>query len=264
VVPKLITVPGRVLNAPAIKYSGTSQTIPRFGTWNMQNVQFVMKSNLSSWTYLSIFLGGRTPWRSDEDFLAKLDEFQEKLRELGISVKQYMPGVHIKPNVQQIESEVDHWIHRFAINSKRPKLLFVVVPDGATTVYNRIKYLCDVKEGILNVCVQESKFFKANVGIDVTHPSPRSSSSAPSVAAVVASVDEWLGQWPAEIRIQPARQEMVAGLDEMFKSRLLLWQKHNKALPENVLVYRDGVSEGQYNIVLDKELPMLQAACKAV
>jgi hypothetical protein len=100
-----------------------------------------------------------------------------------------------------------------------------------TAVYNRIKYVCDVKEGILNVCVLDSKFSRANaqylanvglkfnlklggrnhspdppklgfiaqkktmvVSIDVTHPSPGSSSNAPSVAGIVASIDEWLGQ----------------------------------------------------------------------
>ncbi|KAH6976771.1 ribonuclease H-like domain-containing protein [Ilyonectria destructans] len=34
------------------------------------------------------------------------------------------------------------------------------------------------------------------------------------------------------------------------------------ALPENILVYRDGVSEGQYQKVLDEEMPLLRAACK--
>jgi hypothetical protein len=40
--------------------------------------------------------------------------------------------------------------------------------------------------------------------------------------------------------------------------------ERNKALPENILVYRDGVSEGQYNIVLDEELPALRTACDAM
>ncbi|RYP80553.1 hypothetical protein DL769_002401 [Monosporascus sp. CRB-8-3] len=248
------------------------------------------------------FAGGRSHWRTDQDFISKLNEFQDKLRELGISVNNYMQGVHITPNSQQIESEIDHWIHRFAINPKRPKLILVIIPEAVmTAVYNRIKYICDVKEGILNVCVLDSKFSRANpqylanvglkfnlklggrnhsldpsklgfvgqkktmvVGIDVTHPSPGSSSKAPSVAGIVASIDEWLGQWPADIRVQPARQEMVTDLDAMFKSRLLLWREKNKTLPENVLVYRDGVSEGQYDIVLDQELPALRAACNAV
>jgi eukaryotic translation initiation factor 2C len=58
------------------------------------------------------------------------------------------------------------------------------------------------------------------VGIDVTHPSPGSSSHAPSVPAMVASVDRFLGQWPATLRIQRARQEEVEDLTEMLKSQL--------------------------------------------
>lgn len=269
----------------------------------MRSVKFVTKADLPSWTYLRISLqGGRSPWRTDQDFTTKLNELQDKLRELGISVNSYMEGKHITPNSQQIESEIDHWIHRFAINPKRPKLILVIIPEAVmSAVYNRTKYICDVKEGILNVCVLDSKFSRASpqylanvglkfnlklggrnhsldpsklgfvgqkktmvVGIDVTHPAPGSSSEAPSVAGIVASIDEWLGQWPADIRVQPARQEMVTDLDAMFKSRLLLWRERNKTLPENILVYRDGVSEGQYDIVLDQELPALRAACKVV
>ncbi|KAI1122114.1 RNA interference and gene silencing protein [Nemania abortiva] len=300
---KLITVPGRVLGAPAIKYSGTGVAMPRFGSWDVRGIKFSTKAELSSWTYLRISLQrGRNFWNSDSDFLAKVDELQNKLRDLGVSVSNYLPGKHIITDPQHLESEIDHWIHRFAINPRRPKMILVIMPEAEiTTVYNRVKYICDVKEGILNVCVIDSKFSRANiqylanvslkfnlklggrnhvldpsklgfigqrktmvVGIDVTHPAPGSSPNAPSVAGVVASIDEWLGQWPADLRIQPARQEMVADLDAMFKSRLLLWKERNKILPENILVYRDGVSEGQYNIVVDKELPALRAACEAV
>jgi len=102
------------------------------------------------------------------------------------------------------------------------------------------------------------------VGIDVTHPSPGSSSTAPSVAAMVASVDKRLGQWPAILRVQTSRQERVTDLAEMLKTRLHLWKSkgRHQSFPENILVYRDGVSEGQYNMVVDEELPLLRAACK--
>jgi eukaryotic translation initiation factor 2C len=100
------------------------------------------------------------------------------------------------------------------------------------------------------------------VGIDVTHPSPGSSEGAPSVAAIVASVDKNLAQFLADIQINPSRQEPVENLVGMMKSRLQLWQRKNGNLPENVIVYRDGVSDGQYNIVLDQELPKLREACK--
>ena len=101
------------------------------------------------------------------------------------------------------------------------------------------------------------------VGIDVTHPSPGSASNAPSVAGMVASVDAWLGQWPADLRIQEPRKEMVSELDSMLKSRLHLWKTQglHYNFPENLLVYRDGVSEGQYATVIDAELPLLRKAC---
>ncbi|KAF4120452.1 PAZ domain [Geosmithia morbida] len=104
------------------------------------------------------------------------------------------------------------------------------------------------------------------VGIDVTHPSPGSASHAPSIAGMVASIDARLGQWPGVLSIQSrSRQEMVSDLGAMLKSRLALWRARNKsALPENILVYRDGVSEGQYQLVLDTEVPLLREACRQV
>ena len=80
---------------------------------------------------------------------------------------------------------------------------------------------------------------------------------------MVASVDKWLRQWPADLRIQESRKEIVSELDSMLKSRLYLWKTQGKhqAFPDNLLVYRDGVSEGQYTTVLDIELPLLRNAC---
>ncbi|RKF59552.1 Protein argonaute 5 [Erysiphe neolycopersici] len=102
------------------------------------------------------------------------------------------------------------------------------------------------------------------VGIDVTHPSPGSREGAPSVAGIVASVDKYLGQWPSAFSIQAkSKTEMVSDLQGLFASRLQLWQKRNQGqLPENVLIYRDGVSEGQYKLVLQEELPQIRNACK--
>lgn len=101
------------------------------------------------------------------------------------------------------------------------------------------------------------------VGIDVTHPSPGSIEKVPSIAGVVASIDKQYAQWPASIRPQKSRQEMVDNLDQMIIERLQLWRKHNaNALPDKILVYRDGVSEGQYETVLNDELPAIKKACE--
>ncbi|KAJ4490632.1 argonaute-like protein [Lentinula aciculospora] len=100
------------------------------------------------------------------------------------------------------------------------------------------------------------------VGIDVTHRGPGSKEGAPSIAAVVASVDSDFVQYPASIRIQQTDKvkEMLDELADMMVERLQCYQSKNKALPERVFVFRDGVSEGQYDTVLVEELPQILKA----
>ena len=134
----------------------------------------------------------------------------------------------------------------------------------------------ELSRGFLGI-IEEGKTMV--VGIDVTHPSPGSESGCPSVAAMVASIDEKLGQWPAALSLQyrpretsdprqpwekklDPRQEMVSEIGLMLGSRLDLWcKKHSDVAPENILIYRDGVSEGQYEAVLEMELKRMQAYC---
>jgi len=103
------------------------------------------------------------------------------------------------------------------------------------------------------------------VGYDVTHPTnmPNDKNAAPSLVGLVASIDKDMGQWPAVAWEQNGRQEMLG--DELtghFEDRLRLWMKHNQnKLPEYIVIYRDGVSEGQFTQVLEIELPMIRKAC---
>lgn len=101
------------------------------------------------------------------------------------------------------------------------------------------------------------------IGIDVTHPSTDlKRGGAPSIAAMVASVDQYLSQWSAEISIQKTRQERVSDLNNMLKTLLELWKERHGKYPSRILVYRDGVSEGQYKMVKEEEQPLLEQACK--
>ncbi|KAI0821782.1 Piwi-domain-containing protein [Trametes gibbosa] len=107
------------------------------------------------------------------------------------------------------------------------------------------------------------------MGIDVTHPGPKSLPGSPSIAAVVASVDDNFVQFPASMSLQKPdwnkeSKEMVEKLTQMTIERLQVYQKKNKRLPDRVFVYRDGVSEGQYHLVLQEELPKIHAAFKQI
>jgi eukaryotic translation initiation factor 2C len=98
-------------------------------------------------------------------------------------------------------------------------------------------------------------------GIDVTHPSPRSQEKAPSIAAIVGSYDAQLSGWAADLTVQTSRQEMVEGLASLMKGRLEFFRKKNSGrLPSKIIVYRDGVSEGQFKLVLNAEYPAMMQA----
>jgi hypothetical protein len=191
--------------------------------------------------------------------------------------------------------------HRMYSSPHKPRFVLCVLPYRDVATYNSIKTTADTKAGINTVCVVAQKFLKEQrqeqyfgnvslkfnlkagginqtidparmgivgegktmvVGIDVTHPSPGSKEAAPSAAAVVASVDRFLGQWPATFSIQEGKKETVIALESMFLSRLNVWEIKNKSLPENIIIYRDGVSEGQYQILLNEELPSVRKACQ--
>lgn len=187
-------------------------------------------------------------------------------------------------------------------STNKPRFVLCILPYNDVSIYNSIKTVADTKAGIHTVCVVGQKFMKDGprqlqyfgnvslkfnlkaggvnqtidpnklgivgegktmvIGIDVTHPSPGSKDGAPSVAGVVASRDPLLGQWPATFSIQESRKEMVTSLEGMILSRLKLWEKTNKRLPDNLIIYRDGVSEGQYQLLLDQELPLIRNACR--
>ncbi|KAK1774471.1 post-transcriptional gene silencing protein QDE-2 [Copromyces sp. CBS 386.78] len=110
------------------------------------------------------------------------------------------------------------------------------------------------------------------VGYDVTHPTNlpagKSASTAPSIVGLVSTIDQYLGQWPGMVWNNPRGQEsMTAQFTDKFKTRLELWRNNpvnNRTLPENILIFRDGVSEGQFQMVINHELPLIRAACKGV
>lgn len=57
---------------------------------------------------------------------------------------------------------------------------------------------------------------------------------------------------------------MLDELRDMLIERLVLYEKKNKGLPDRIFVYRDGVSEGQFDTVLKEELPQVLEAFKAL
>ncbi|KAF8907085.1 argonaute-like protein [Gymnopilus junonius] len=142
------------------------------------------------------------------------------------------------------------------------------VPEKQDQYLSNVALKVNTKLGGMNHLLDEkamrwlTKKSTMMVGIDVTHPGPGSREGTPSIAAVVASVDSSFVQFPASLRIQETKKEMLDELSDMLIERLQVYEKKNKTLPDRVIVYRDGVSEGQFDTVLEQELPQILNAFK--
>ncbi|XP_015946716.1 protein argonaute 4A-like [Arachis duranensis] len=113
------------------------------------------------------------------------------------------------------------------------------------------------------------------LGMDVSHGSP-GRSDVPSIAAVVSS-----RKWPsiscyrAAVRTQSPKVEMIQSLfkpvpsndgteDEGIIRELIMdfYETSNQRKPQQIIIFRDGVSESQFIKVLNEELIPIIEACK--
>ena len=164
--------------------------------------------------------------------------------------------------------------------------------------YNYLKWFCETNIGIVTQCCLSFPANKANdqylanlalkmnaklggsnvelieqlprfenddghvmfIGADVNHPGAWDSGS-PSIAAVVASVN-WpaANRYAARVRPQFHRSEKILNFGDMCLELIETYAQVNKAKPEKIVVFRDGVSEGQFDMVLNEELADLKEA----
>ncbi|XP_047057385.1 protein argonaute 4A-like [Lolium rigidum] len=108
-------------------------------------------------------------------------------------------------------------------------------------------------------------------GMDVSHGSP-GRSDVPSVAAVVSSL-EWpnISKYRASVCTQAPRLETIDNLFKqvgdndqgLIKASLLEFYKSSRGKkPEQIIIFRDGVGESQFDDVLNTELADIIEACK--
>lgn len=189
--------------------------------------------------------------------------------------------------------DVDCGFHTVSITQRK-----LTAQGGAKDIYANVALKFNLKAGGINHVVLSKNTTKDGlpfigendtmvVGYDVSHPTgvgfpnkesckgsegmekksddKKENEDAPSFVGLVASVDKDLNNWPAVAWMNESRVEMLnpETLKEKLKSRLEVWKRIHAKPPGHIIVYRDGVSEGQYNLVLDGEVKAIKEACEA-
>lgn len=110
-------------------------------------------------------------------------------------------------------------------------------------------------------------------GADVTHPSNNNpmdvSINSESIAAVTGSLDKECCYYAARLYAQKSPKgqayEMIHDLDKMVKDLLNEhFIRNGNKYPQRIVFYRDGVSEGQFPLVLRHEINKIRGACQTI
>ncbi|XP_040898291.1 piwi-like protein 1 isoform X1 [Toxotes jaculatrix] len=99
------------------------------------------------------------------------------------------------------------------------------------------------------------------VGIDCYHDT---TAGKRSIGALVASLNQTMSRWFSKCVLQHKGQEIMDGLKMALSGALKDYLKFNNCLPSRIIVYRDGVGDGQLHSVVNYEVLQIMDAIKSM
>ncbi|KAF0286701.1 Protein argonaute-2 [Amphibalanus amphitrite] len=288
---KMMDVRGRVLPPPRLQYGGRTkqQAVPNAGVWDMRGKQFYSGVEIRVWA-IACFAPQRTVSEN------ALRNFTQQLQKISTDAGMPIIGQPCFCKYATGPDQVQPMFGYLKTNFQGLQLVVVVLP-GKTPVYAEVKRVGDTVLGLATQCVQAKNVNKTSpqtlsnlclkinvklggvnsilvpsirpkvfnepvifLGADVTHP-PAGDNKKPSIAAVVGSMDGHPSRYAATVRVQQHRQEVIQELSYMVRELLVQFFKSTRFKPNRIIMYRDGVSEGQFQLVLQHELTAIREAC---
>ncbi|XP_029665997.1 protein argonaute-4 isoform X2 [Formica exsecta] len=285
--PRMKEVDARILPAPLLQYNGRVARVNK-GIWQIPGT-FLEASNLGKDTWTILDLSNAILGSLIHEFVTAL---KQCANEVGMVIGE--PQTPFKTLKSYNHAEITEYFRsRRGLN-----LIIVIIPDRTDTTYGKVKQITELKMGILTQCIKfktikknsysavknillkiNSKLNGVNhiinsqsipyclknndcmlVGADVTHPSP-DAINIPSIAAVAASSNTSAFQYNIALRLQQPKEEMILDIEEIIISQLQIYKEKTSRLPNKIIYYRDGVSEGQLAQVMHFEISAIKRAC---
>lgn len=270
--------------------------------WNLVNKLVVEGTSLVHWAVLDFSCSGKPDERLNEEFIPKLVSRCNKLG-LRINNPLFIEkaSMHDLASAESLTPHLENIQYRAHTEYQCDLQLLLCMMSKKDAGYKYIKWVSETKIGIVTQCCLSKEANKLNdqylanlgmkinaklggsnvelcnpilfeedaghvmlIGADVNHPRPLDFSS-PSIAAVVASMN-----WPAankyipRISPQGHRVEEIERFGYICLELIECYERINGVKPQKLVIFRDGVSEGQFDMVLNRELLHLKRAMQAV
>ncbi|XP_027194229.2 protein argonaute-4-like [Dermatophagoides pteronyssinus] len=277
--PKPVRFMGRVLDSPRIRGGGRND---RFASVRP-----------TKWAFFSF-----DEKFNNRDVDNMVSELKQTGRRFGMDLSNCMEKQVVPIDNRNLDV-VKNVFANILTNLPDINLLFIALPP-IPFLYNAVKHFGDQKFGIVTQCMLVSKAKRRNrgytenillkvngkicgknsyienedlqslsidhkktmaIGVDVNHPGDCEKVQS-SISCAIGSYDHEFTCYSASVRVQKLeKEEMISTLDEMMNELLDEYEKRNKYLPENFIVFRDGVSEGQFKYA-ENEINQIRTAIR--
>ncbi|GBB88310.1 hypothetical protein RclHR1_14880004 [Rhizophagus clarus] len=283
---KMATVPARVLKPPQISYHSTSKaggTVkPKEGGWNLRDRKFAkqfVKELVNTSRQQGMDIAEANPRISCVKPHGDAQTYQRMIEAEYNNARNHLSNdLQLMLFVLPDDDEKRYRAIKYTTDT------IIGVPSQCVQIdkvssHKTTKQYCanvalkiNLKLGGTNQSLEETEIPQLTkepvmlLGADVTHPTGGRAgpSNMPSICAVVGSLDRQGGRFISKLESQRTRQEKIENMGGMVKEILIDYRAKNNILPMRIIMYRDGVSESQFEMVLTHELEKIKEACKEI
>ncbi|KAJ7093222.1 Piwi domain-containing protein [Mycena epipterygia] len=285
--PNVITIQARLLKVPALLYNNQKRVDPRDGAWNVLGSKFFHSQSMLRWGVVNFI--------SPQFETSTVDGIANACNMLGMNVNRPPQDAVRRGNGHNVKQAIVDVCHALG-GAKDVDILIILLPTKAEEIRTRVKYVCDIELGVRSQCLREQKLPRANnqywnnvalkinarlggtnvlvdspvlqeaaskpfmiMGADVAHPGP--GTNRPSIASLVWSHDRYGAAYCATTCVQEySREEIITDLKELVVTAILMFGQKHKTTPASIFFYRDGVSDGEFKQVQEKEIAAINDA----
>ncbi|TGZ81202.1 Piwi-domain-containing protein [Ascodesmis nigricans] len=298
---QMLTTKARLLPAPKIEYGrGSKQAVMSApnGQWDLRDKKFVdcPKTPLKSWGIM-VFNSPRTI--TEQQIKQFVQTFIQVYSNHGGQVTNKQPAIMYADSQKPVGVNIFSIFRETGTrNNMKPQLLMCILPGKSQQPYADIKAYCDINLGVASQCLQtmhvlQSKpqycsnvCMKVNaklggssnrlhtdsliispenptfiLGADVSHSAPGSHST--SYASMVGSTNLYGTRFAAVANTNGQRVEIINTRNMVsFVITLMRGFRISTGVkPRQIVYFRDGVSEGEYDKIVSEEIRDIRQAC---